>query len=240
MTAVVLTAWAVLAVVMAGLWYRQLATRNATSVDAAWSGGLALLALTYPWFVDGDPARRALVAALGAAWGGRLAWYLMTERVLGHAEEDGRYRALRVHWGERAPSRFFLVYQAQAAVAVLFSLPMLAAMEASPPGALAAAGILVWGIAVAGEAIADHFEWIHWWAYVLIGAGSPLTWIGPVLMLVFLFRVSGIPYTELQALKSRGERYRDYQRSTSTFVPWFPSAAAGAAQVRARSASRNP
>lgn len=41
-------------------------------------------------------------------------------------------------------------------------------------------------------------------------------------MLFFLFRVTGIPATEAQALSSRGEDYRSYQRQTSVFVPWFP------------------
>jgi len=35
------------------------------------------------------------------------------------------------------------------------------------------------------------------------------------------FRVTGIPATEAQALKSRGQEYREYQRTTSAFVPWF-------------------
>ncbi|HNR31732.1 MAG TPA: DUF1295 domain-containing protein, partial [Candidatus Hydrogenedentes bacterium] len=48
-------------------------------------------------------------------------------------------------------------------------------------------------------------------------------WVaGPALMFVFLFRVTGIPYTERQALVSRGDDYREYQRTTSKFFPWFP------------------
>ena len=35
--------------------------------------------------------------------------------------------------------------------------------------------------------------------------------------------VMGIPYTEQQALRSRGDRYREYQRTTSVFIPWFPN-----------------
>jgi steroid 5-alpha reductase family enzyme len=35
-------------------------------------------------------------------------------------------------------------------------------------------------------------------------------------------KLTGIPATENHALKSRGEEYRAYQRSTSAFVPWFP------------------
>jgi steroid 5-alpha reductase family enzyme len=49
-----------------------------------------------------------------------------------------------------------------------------------------------------------------------------MTIVGPVLMLFFLFKVTGIPATEAQALASRDEAYRDYQRTTSAFVPWFP------------------
>lgn len=69
------------------------------------------------------------------------------------------------------------------------------------------------------------FEWLHWFSYVLMGVGSPvwwITWLGPALMLLFLFRLTGIPHTERQALRSRGDDYRHYQRTTSVFVPWFP------------------
>jgi steroid 5-alpha reductase family enzyme len=69
------------------------------------------------------------------------------------------------------------------------------------------------------------FEWLHWWTYVLLGIGSglwPLTLLGPLLMALFLFKVTGIPATEAQALASRGEDYREYQRTTSAFIPWFP------------------
>jgi steroid 5-alpha reductase family enzyme len=67
------------------------------------------------------------------------------------------------------------------------------------------------------------FEWLHWWTYVVLAAGFvwwPLTLVSPVLISVFLFRVTGIPATERQALRSRAD-YRDYQLSTSVFVPWF-------------------
>jgi steroid 5-alpha reductase family enzyme len=68
------------------------------------------------------------------------------------------------------------------------------------------------------------FEWLHWWSYVLLAAGSPwwvLTLIGPALMLLFLFKVTGIPATEAQASVSRSD-YAEYRRTTSAFIPWFP------------------
>lgn len=75
------------------------------------------------------------------------------------------------------------------------------------------------------------FEWLHWFAYVFLAQGSPLAWLawtGPVLMFVSLNWISGIPFVEQQALASRGERYRDYQRRVSRFFPWFPRPDAGA------------
>jgi len=69
------------------------------------------------------------------------------------------------------------------------------------------------------------FEWLHWCSYPLLAIGSHYWWLaglGPIVMLLFLYRITGIPYTELQALKSRGDDYRDYQRTTSAFFPWPP------------------
>jgi steroid 5-alpha reductase family enzyme len=69
------------------------------------------------------------------------------------------------------------------------------------------------------------FEWLHWLAYVAFAVGSPLwglSWLGPLLMFVFLRFISGIPWTEAQALRTRGEDYREYQRCTSMLFPWFP------------------
>jgi steroid 5-alpha reductase family enzyme len=49
-----------------------------------------------------------------------------------------------------------------------------------------------------------------------------LSWLGPVLMFVSLRWVTGVPFAEEQALRSRGDDYRAYQRRTSVFIPWFP------------------
>lgn len=68
-------------------------------------------------------------------------------------------------------------------------------------------------------------EWLQWFAYVLLAWGSPLGWLawsGPLLMYLFLRFLSGVPFTETQALRTRGEDYRDYQRSTPMFFPRIP------------------
>jgi steroid 5-alpha reductase family enzyme len=69
------------------------------------------------------------------------------------------------------------------------------------------------------------FEWMVWVAYAVFALGSPWGWLGlisPALILYFLLDATGIPATEAQALRTRGSEYRQYQRTTSTFVPWFP------------------
>jgi steroid 5-alpha reductase family enzyme len=68
------------------------------------------------------------------------------------------------------------------------------------------------------------FEWLIWMAFFAFAAPAPWGWATifcPALMLFFLLRVTGIPYTEEQSLRSRGEAYRAYQRTTSPFIPWF-------------------
>jgi steroid 5-alpha reductase family enzyme len=68
------------------------------------------------------------------------------------------------------------------------------------------------------------FEWFIWVAWMVYALASPWGWLSvvcPALMLFFLFRVTGIPATEAQALRSRGQEYTRYQQTTSAFVPWF-------------------
>ena len=68
------------------------------------------------------------------------------------------------------------------------------------------------------------FEWLIWVAYFVMALGSAwgfVSLICPMLMLYFLLKVTGIRYTETHLIKSRGQAYEDYQRTTSPFVPWF-------------------
>ena len=69
------------------------------------------------------------------------------------------------------------------------------------------------------------FEWLMWVAFALPAlpaAHGPWALSAPVILLVLVTRVTGIPPTEAQALRSRGEDYRRYQQETSAFFPWFP------------------
>jgi steroid 5-alpha reductase family enzyme len=71
------------------------------------------------------------------------------------------------------------------------------------------------------------FEWLIWVAFAMFALASPGGFWGllsPALILYFVLRVTGIPATEAQAIRTRGEEYRRYQQTTSAFVPWFPKA----------------
>jgi steroid 5-alpha reductase family enzyme len=74
------------------------------------------------------------------------------------------------------------------------------------------------------------FEWCCWFAYPVIAlsldyADQPwgwASWLAPAFMYWILVHVTGIPPLEDQMLRSRGERYRDYQSRTSRFFPLPP------------------
>jgi cyclopropane-fatty-acyl-phospholipid synthase len=71
------------------------------------------------------------------------------------------------------------------------------------------------------------FEWLQWFIWPLLALYYPngaWLWLAPATMWLFLYWVTGIPYTEQQALRTRGDAYRDYQRTTSPFIPWRPGA----------------
>lgn len=69
------------------------------------------------------------------------------------------------------------------------------------------------------------FETVVWVGYFVFALGSPGGWLMiycPALMLYLLLKVSGVPLAEAQSLRTKGEAYREYQRKTSKFIPWFP------------------
>jgi steroid 5-alpha reductase family enzyme len=71
------------------------------------------------------------------------------------------------------------------------------------------------------------FEWFGWLAYPVMAISPDYGWgwatlLAPAFMYWILVHVTGIPPLEEQMLRSRGERYRDYQSRTSQFFPMPP------------------
>jgi steroid 5-alpha reductase family enzyme len=69
------------------------------------------------------------------------------------------------------------------------------------------------------------FELVVWTAWFITGLAWVWGWLmvfAPLLMWHFLLKVTGIPATEQEALRTKGEEYRRYQQTTNMLVPWFP------------------
>jgi steroid 5-alpha reductase family enzyme len=249
-----LQVWLVAALVMSVVWWIQRRTRNAGFVDVAWAALLGAAALYYGLIADGALLPRVVVALLAAAWGFRLALHLL-HRVLNEREDGRYAHLRQHWGGHQGKFFAFFQAQALAVALFSLPFLVATGNPTESLTLWTVLGVLVWFVSLSGESIADlqlarfrsdprnrgktcrsglwrysrhpnyFFEWLHWFAYVLLAIGAPHAWlalIGPALMLISLCWVSGIPFVEAQSLRSRGDDYREYQRTTSVLVPWFP------------------
>lgn len=244
--------WLAAALAMTLGWLWQQRHRNAGIVDVIWAGGVGAGAVYYAVIGDGAFWPRLLLGLLGGLWGLRLAWHLYT-RFRGE-DEDGRYRALRGRWGKAPLKYFAMFqFQALLITLFALPFAGVARNATVQPVWLLV-GVAIWLVSVVGESVADRqlarfradpdnagrtcraglwklsrhpnyfFEWLHWFAYIALAAGSPWWWLagaGPIAMYAFLRWISGVPYTEAQAVRNRGEDYRRYQRETPMLIPWI-------------------
>ncbi|MBL8298112.1 MAG: DUF1295 domain-containing protein [Rhodanobacteraceae bacterium] len=246
--------WLLAALAQTAGWYWQQQRRNAGIVDVIWAAGVGATAIVLALLGDGALWPRATLAVLGSFWGLRLALYLW-RRVRSESEDGRYAYLRTIWGDGALRWFAFFQFQALLIVLFALPFAAVARNPLDGPRAGWILAIAVWLIAISGEAIADaqlrrfrtdpanrgrtcraglwrysrhpnyFFEWLHWFAYVLLALGSPLAWLawsGPLVMYAFLRWLSGIPFTEAQALRTRGDDYRDYQRRTSMLFPWFP------------------
>ncbi len=68
------------------------------------------------------------------------------------------------------------------------------------------------------------FEAVIWIGIYIFCSASPLGYLcihAPLLMIFLLTKVTGVPPAEKSSIASKGEAYRAYQKTTSSFIPWF-------------------
>ena len=250
-------AWAMAATLQLVLWLVQRRTGNAGIVDVGWALSFALVAAGLTWRATSSITAWGPLALIVCAWSLRLGGYLIA-RGAARSPEDGRYAELRQRWGPRPGRRFFVFFQAQAALTAVLSTAFVVPFVASPwdSGWLRALGATVAASGVAGETIADaqlarwrrdpahrgqvcdtglwacsrhpnyFFEWCVWLGYAIYGLAfwpwGALGLAGQAIILASILGVTGIPPTEMQAIRSKGDAYRAYQRRVSRFVPLPP------------------
>ena len=252
-------AWALAAALQLVLWLVQQRTRNAGIVDVGWAVSFALVIALFATRATAPATTWAVLAVIVAVWSLRLGGYLVT-RGAARSPEEGRYADLRARWGTAASPKFFVFFQAQAALTGILSTAFVIPFIAGPrDGTLAfrIAGAALSIIGVLGETIADaqlarwrrdpankgkvcdtglwsysrhpnyFFEWCVWLGYAVVGLAYPWPWcmlalLGQAIIVASIFGVTGIPPTEKQAIRSKGDAYREYQKRVSRFVPMPP------------------
>lgn len=243
----VLAAWALAAALQLVLWLVQLRTKNAVIVDVGWALSFSLVVALFAWRAESSLAAWLPIAVVVTAWSVRLTLYLLA-RGAARSPEEGRYAELRTRW-----SRFFVFFQAQAALTGVLSTAFVVPFLAEPRSELRYIGTALSAIGIAGETIADaqlrrfkrtqrgvcdvglwaysrhpnyFFEWCYWVGLALYGlAFAPaglIALLGQAIILASIFSVTGIPPTEKQAIRSKGDAYREYQMRVSRFVPMPP------------------
>ncbi len=234
-------------------WLRQKQTTNADTVDIAWTLGIIVCAVIYVILLNAATNNLLAVLMFSILWYARLLYHLVMRYEVNH--EDSRYQNLRAHWFENTQLKFFVFFQLQAILSVLFSLPAYWVLTSPEVATTQIAAAAIIGMsALIGVSIADNqlyqfkrnndsslvcdvglwrysrhpnyfFEWLHWFVYpVLLWQTEYFWWSVLILgmMLLFLLKLTGIPFSEQQALKKRGQAYRDYMNRTSPFIPWKP------------------
>jgi steroid 5-alpha reductase family enzyme len=144
------------------LWLVQQRTRSAGIVDV---GRALSFALVIAAFVRGAASPNTAwgpLAAIVLAWSLRLGGYLIA-RGAARSPEEGRYVDLRQRWAPRASVRFFVFFQAQAALAGILATAFVVPFVAVPwdSGWLRAIGAAIAVAGIAGEATADA-QLVRW------------------------------------------------------------------------------
>jgi steroid 5-alpha reductase family enzyme len=187
---------AALSVIMAIAWLVWRASQNSGWVDSIWTFGLGLVGIIGAVTTGTMGFHRGLVAAMAAIWSLRLGLHI-ARRTSG-ITDDPRYAKLVQDWGADASRQMFWLLQKQAIVSIPLALSMWLAANGSAPMAQSMIAILIFGVAVVGEAVADEqlrrfrhdpankgkicdaglwslsrhpnyfFEWLGWLAYPVL------------------------------------------------------------------------
>ena len=195
-----------LSAAMAGAWVVGDRSGRSGQVDAIWTFATGAACLGAVAYGAAQGPRAVIVALYLASWTLRLGVYLWRRSAHG---EDPRYAALKTQWGDKARSRLFLFLQIQAVASwpLAFSAWLAAAAPRPAPDLFDLAAVLVFALALGGEALADRqmaafkadpanrggicerglwgwsrhpnyfFEWLGWLGLPLLAMGYGWGWL---------------------------------------------------------------
>ncbi len=246
---IILWAWLSAASLMCLVWLYYRVTNNPSVVDVAWSLGHWLAGSIF-LFASGINQRSLLLWIFLTIWALRLAAYLYWTRIrVGIV--DKRYTQLSQQWRMAPSLGFFLNFQMQAVLIILVvcSLYINGQSHDSSIGLLQLFGLLIVGLAIALETIADlqlrrfvqshkgqvcnvglwqycrhpnyYFEWLVWVGFAITALPLSYGFIGMLSPLTLYIIMTQItgPMTEQGSLASKGQAYSDYQASVPMFFP---------------------
>ena len=187
-------------------------------------------------------------------WSIRLSSHLFTR--IRRTGEDKRYIELKKKWKMMYGVYLYGLFVGEAILNVILSIPLYLVISTQHSEVAALLGIIIFFIAIIGEATADSqlksfiknkenqgkvcnvglwkfsrhpnyfFETLVWAGFGIYGLGSELiTLIGLIpyfIMLYLITNVTGVPPAEESSLRSKGDLYREYQKTTNRFLLWFP------------------
>lgn len=187
----------ILSLIMAGAWLVWRQSGNSGWIDMIWTFGLGGLGCGSALLSQTGSERRLIVGSLIVLWSLRLGLHIAhrTTKIV----DDPRYAMLAKDWGQDARRQMFWLLQKQALVSIPLAFSMLLAASNPAPGLRAQdiAAILIFAVAIGGEALADEqlrrfrahpenkgsvcdtglwgwsrhpnyfFEWLGWLAYPL-------------------------------------------------------------------------
>lgn len=235
-------------------WRLAVRKNNYSFVDVAWALSFTPVALLHAAGAAGWPVRRTALAALIALWSLRLGVHLWRRAARHHPEEDPRYALLRDRWPQRRERNFLAFFLAQALLVWLLMLPAWLICRNPAPRfeAPEIVGLLVWAVALLGEAIADHqlsrfkeknpdplavcnsglwrfsrhpnyfFQSLLWWGLFLMALPAPWGWTALLAPLGMLFFLLKVTGVPLTEELSLRKRGAAYRRYQDTTSRFLP------------------
>lgn len=233
-------------------WLWQYHTSNADIVDITWSAGIVVCSLYFYWSFQQAQSVSPVVLIFPTLWYLRLTIHLVVRYRIAHEDSRYAYLRKHWHQLTQLKFWSFFMFQALLIWIFVIPAYWLSQTTIDSPLIIAVALFIglsaLIGVTTADKQLLQFkknhpkkvcdvglwkysrhpnyfFEWLHWFVYPILLINSEYFYwslIYPVLMLIFLVKLTGIPFSEQQSLINRGQSYREYQNRTNQFFPWKP------------------